>query len=76
LRLQTIRALRSIFAAAAAGKPGVSAALQQIAQAFQSCQAEQGRTIDAQYGRLSGRDASFRQVEYTICRCLISAITD
>ena len=56
----TIRALRTVFELAAADKPGSPAALQQIAQAFQSCQAEQGRTIDAQYGRLTGRDASFR----------------
>ena len=56
----TIRALRTVFELGAADKPGSPAALQQIAQAFQSCQAEQGRTIDAQYGRLTGRDASFR----------------
>jgi hypothetical protein len=57
----TIRALRSIFAMVAAGKAGAAVALQSIAAAFQSCQAEQGRTIDAQYGRLSGRDASFKE---------------
>ena len=56
----TITALRGIFAAAAAGNAGAGPALQFVAQAYQSCQAEQGRTIDAQYGRLSGRDASFK----------------
>jgi len=54
----TVRAVRFIFNAAVTGAPGGAAALQRLAEAFQSCQAEQGRTIDALYGKLSGRDAS------------------
>lgn len=51
---------RFIFDRAAEGAPGAAAALQRLAEAYQSCQAEQGRTIDVMYGRLSGRDASLR----------------
>lgn len=36
------------------------ATLQRLADAFQSCQAEQCRVIDAIYGALMGRDRSFR----------------
>ena len=56
----TIKAIRFIFECAAADKPGAAPALQRLAEAYTSCQAEQGRTIDVLYGRLSGRDASLR----------------
>jgi hypothetical protein len=61
LQAHCMHALRSVFAMAAAGKDGAAAALQAIAAAYQACQAEQGRTIDAQFGRLSGRDATFKE---------------
>jgi hypothetical protein len=60
VQAHTIRAIRAIFDCAARGVAGAAEALRMVAEAFQSCQAEQGRTIDAVYGRLSGRDASFR----------------
>lgn len=56
----TINAMRYIFHCAKNGSPGGSAALKRLAEAYQSCQAEQGRTIDDLYGKLSGRDASLR----------------
>jgi hypothetical protein len=60
VQLHTIHAIRFIFDCAAQEKTGSASALQRLAESFQSCQAEQGRTIDALYGRLSGRDASLR----------------
>mmetsp|Transcript_98226 Transcript_98226/g.219287 ORF Transcript_98226/g.219287 Transcript_98226/m.219287 type:complete len:392 (-) Transcript_98226:41-1216(-) len=58
----TIRAIRYIFHCALSGKrPGGTDALKRLAEAFQSCQAEQGRTIDVLFGQLSGRDASFKE---------------
>ena len=60
VQLHTIHAIRFIFDCAAQEKAGSASALQHLAESFQSCQAEQGRTIDALYGRLSGRDASLR----------------
>lgn len=61
LQAHTIHALRSIFAMVVAEKHGAAVALRSVAAAFQSCQAEQGRTIDAQFGRLNGRDATFKE---------------
>ena len=46
-------------AASAAARPA-NPMLLRLCEAFQSCMAEQGRVIDALYGQLSGRDATFR----------------
>lgn len=56
----TIHALRFIFHAAEEGNPAGGFALRRLAEAYQSCQAEQGRTIDTLFGKISGRDATLQ----------------
>jgi len=59
LQLHLINSLRLIFEKVFTGEaPGKY--LVSIAEAYQSCQAEQGRVIDHIYGELTGRDMSLR----------------
>eukprot|EP00043_Microstomoeca_roanoka_P007659 m.73944 g.73944 ORF g.73944 m.73944 type:complete len:433 (+) comp13918_c0_seq7:99-1397(+) len=53
-----IQCFRVIIHQAAQGKPAAIQSLTPLAEAFQSCQAEQGREINRIYGVLTGRDKS------------------
>mmetsp|Transcript_46870 Transcript_46870/g.80657 ORF Transcript_46870/g.80657 Transcript_46870/m.80657 type:complete len:396 (-) Transcript_46870:179-1366(-) len=59
LQIHLIRSLRTVVAAVAAGA-APRGALRLLAEAYQSCQAEQGRVIDALYGQIAGRDLGLR----------------
>jgi len=60
LQLHIISSLRVIFDRVQSGK-ALKQHLVMIAEAFTSCQAEQGRVIDHVYGELVGRDKGLRE---------------
>jgi len=62
----TIDGIRAIFQYAATDHPLGPMALKRLAEAYQSCQAEQGRTIDSLYGKISGRDATLQDQVLTL----------